>query len=48
MENESQWEISIGFYSGILLGIRTYETEDSNTYVLYLPFIDLALKVYTV
>jgi hypothetical protein len=45
MENERSYTISIGFYFGILLGTRVYEEEDYNTYVFYLPFIDLAITV---
>jgi len=41
------WEITIGFYPGILIGIRTYEEKLFNEHVLYLPFcIDIALKIY--
>jgi hypothetical protein len=40
------WELSLGFYPGILLGIRTYVEEDSTLYVLYLPFVDLALEIF--
>ena len=42
------WEISIGFYPGILLGIRTYKYNETNTidHVLYLPLVDLCLTIY--
>lgn len=39
------WEISIGFYQGILFGSRLYESEDFNTWVFYLPFVDIALTI---
>ena len=39
------WEITIGFYPGILVGFRSYEGEDRNNHVLYLPFIDICLTV---
>jgi hypothetical protein len=42
---EKYWSISIGFYPGILLGMRTYEEPDYSTHVLYLPFIDIALEI---
>jgi hypothetical protein len=45
MEDNVIWEFSFGFYKGILLGIRTYENEEFNTHVLYIPFIDFALKL---
>ena len=43
---KDNWSLSIGFYPGILFGIRTYEEGDAIVYVLYIPFIDLALKIY--
>ena len=40
------WSLSIGLYPGILFGIRTYEEGDAIVYVLYMPFVDIALKIY--
>jgi len=45
-ESKPNWTLSFGFYPGILLGIRTYEEDEQTAYVLYLPFIDIALEVY--
>jgi len=46
-EKESKsWALSIGLYPGILVGFRSYESEDKTTHVAYVPFIDLALEVY--
>jgi|TARA_R100001463_G_scaffold70766_2_gene124423 hypothetical protein len=45
-ENESAWSLEIGFYTGILIGFRSYKDIDRDIHVLYLPFIDLALTVY--
>lgn len=39
------WELSIGLYPGILLGIRSYINENYNEHVIYLPFIDICLIV---
>ena len=39
---EKMWSVEIGLYPGILLGIRTYDNEYTTTYVLYLPFVDIA------
>ena len=39
------WELSIGLYPGILLGIRSYINENYNEHVIYLPFIDICLTV---
>ena len=30
------WELSFGFYPGILIGFRTYNEEDRNNHVLYI------------
>ena len=43
--SEKNWSISIGLYTGILLGFRAYEEEYYTTYVLYLPFVDVALEI---
>ena len=39
------WELSIGLYPGILLGIRSYINEDYSEHVLYLPFVDICLII---
>tara|TARA_R110000772_G_scaffold3888_1_gene13816 strand:+ start:38 stop:178 length:141 start_codon:yes stop_codon:yes gene_type:complete len=40
------WEITMGFYPGLLIGVRTYEEKEFNEHVLYLPFcVDIALKI---
>ena len=49
MDNEDKkvaWSIEVGFYPGMLIGIRTYPEPDQTTHVLYLPFVDLALTVF--
>ncbi len=48
MENKiKDWSLSLGFYPGILLGIRSYNEKNQTTHVLYLPFVDIALEIYT-
>jgi hypothetical protein len=42
---EKGWSITIGFYPGILFGYRAYEEADFTTYVIYLPFIDIAFEI---
>lgn len=42
---ERNWELSIGFYPGILLGFRSYEQQDKVNHVLYIPFVDLCLTI---
>ena len=45
-ENKVAWTIEVGFYPGVLLGIRTYEEPEHTKHVLYIPFVDLALCIY--
>jgi hypothetical protein len=44
--NDPTWSISLGFYPGILFGMRSYEEERQTAHVFYLPFIDLAIEIY--
>ena len=39
------WELSIGFYPGIVVGFRSYEQEMCNKHVLYIQFIDICLTI---
>ncbi len=39
-------DISIGFYPGILLGVRTYKNPLRVSHVFYLPLIDLCITIY--
>ena len=43
---EDKWNLSVGLYPGILVGVRTYDEPGMTTHVLYLPFVDLALEIY--
>ena len=40
------WEISVGLYPGVLLGIRSYVENGSTDHVLYIPFVELCLTIY--
>ena len=40
------WELSIGTYPGIVIGIRTYKQLSRTDHVLYLPLLDLCLTIY--
>ena len=41
------WELSIGTYPGILIGIRSYIEKDFTEHVFYLPFfVDIALTIH--
>jgi len=44
-KDDKGWGIQLGFYTGILFGVRTYEMVDATYHVFYLPFIDLALII---
>ena len=39
------WALQLGFYAGILIGMRTYELVDTTCHVFYLPFVDLAVII---
>ena len=39
------WDLSIGLYPGVLIGMRSYVEKEFIEDVLYLPFVDIALKV---
>lgn len=39
------WQLSIGVYKGVCLGLRQYDTEAGKIIVFYLPFIDIALEI---
>ena len=39
------WEFSVGFYPGILLGFRTYVEVNKKNHVIYIPFIDFCLTL---
>ena len=43
---ENDWEITIGFYLGFVVGFRSYPQKGLTDYVLYLPLIDLCLTIY--
>tara|TARA_R110000824_G_scaffold91805_1_gene223122 strand:+ start:566 stop:715 length:150 start_codon:yes stop_codon:yes gene_type:complete len=43
---KDNWSLGIGFYPGILFGMRTYDEPKVMVYVFYIPFIDLALEIY--
>jgi len=46
IEGKDNWSLSVGFYPGVVIGIRSYEEKDQTTHVLYLPFIDVALEIF--
>ncbi len=40
------WEFSMGFYPGVLFGMRTYREQKRNNHVVYLPFVDFCLTTF--
>ena len=40
------WEFSMGFYPGVLFGMRTYREQKRNNHVVYLPFVDFCLTIF--
>ena len=40
------WELSLGLYPGILIGIRSYDQKEAIDHVLYIPFIELCFTIY--
>ncbi len=44
--NEKSWELTLGLYPGILIGMRSYPHTASTQHVIYLPFIDICLEIY--
>jgi len=45
-KNNINWEIHIGFYPGILIGLRSYRMGGYDDHVLYLPLVDFCLTIY--
>jgi len=39
------WSMALGFYPGILFGMRTYHGPTHSQTVFYLPFVDLAIEI---
>ena len=43
---ENNWELTLGFYGGLVFGFRAYPQKDCTDYVLYFPLIDICLTIY--
>ena len=40
------WELGLGLYPGILVGMRSYRYEDGSVdHVFYLPFVEIILSM---
>ena len=44
-KEDKGWTVQLGFYPGVVFGFREYRQEENTIYVLYLPFVDIALIV---
>jgi hypothetical protein len=44
-EENKGWAISLGFYPGILIGMRTYRNPGLTSHVFYIPFFDIAIQI---
>ena len=40
------WDLSFGFYPGILLGFRTHNEAEKDNHVLYIPLVDICLTIH--
>ena len=40
------WELSLGLYPGVLIGVRSYVNKETTDHVLYIPFVELCLTIY--
>ena len=40
------WDMSIGLYPGILIGMRTYHGINKVSHVFYLPLVDLCIDIH--
>tara|TARA_R110000744_G_scaffold134922_1_gene244192 strand:+ start:3772 stop:3909 length:138 start_codon:yes stop_codon:yes gene_type:complete len=40
------WELNIGFYTGILIGVFSHNYEDGYGHYLYLPFCFICLDIF--
>ena len=40
------WELSIGTYTGVLIGIRSYQERSKSNHVFYIPFVDFCVTFW--
>ena len=40
------WVFSVGFYPGILFGMRTYTESNKHNHLVYIPLVDFCLTVF--
>ena len=44
-KKDKGWAISLGFYPGVVIGMRSYYNEGMTSHVLYMPFFDIAFQI---
>ena len=42
----NNWELSIGTFPGLLIGVRSYVEQYRTNHVIYLLFVDICLTIY--
>ena len=40
------WEVSLGLYPGIVIGVRSYPEEKFIEHVFYLPLVELCITLH--
>ena len=40
------WELSFGFYPGIMVGFRSYKEIEKTNHVVYIPFVDFCVTFW--
>tara|TARA_R100001510_G_C7524408_1_gene118532 strand:- start:222 stop:365 length:144 start_codon:yes stop_codon:yes gene_type:complete len=40
------WEVSLGLYPGIVIGVRSYPEKDFIEHVFYLPLVELCITLH--
>jgi len=44
-KEDKGWAISLGFYPGVVIGMRSYYNQEMTSHVLYMPFFDIAFQI---
>jgi len=39
------WDLSIGLYPGVLIGMRSYVEKQFVQHVIYIPFVDICIEI---
>jgi len=44
----NDWNLSFGFFPGLLVGVRSYVEQYRTNHVVYLLFIDICLTIHKI